>query len=142
MVAGVPAEDNPYVFNGDFVDRGSFSVEVVLTLLAFKCAAPESMIMIRGNHESQVRARGPGFGVLGFKGLGFQGFGLGLAVLGFGVLGFWVRGWAPPSTPIPACRGHGFKGFEFLLCGIEIKSASLYLAVAKLWVVSDWNASG
>jgi diadenosine tetraphosphatase ApaH/serine/threonine PP2A family protein phosphatase len=51
----MPSEDNPYVFNGDFVDRGSFSVEVVLTLLAFKAScAPLAMTLIRGNHESQM----------------------------------------------------------------------------------------
>lgn len=37
---GLPSEDNPYLFNGDFVDRGSFSVEVILTLFAFKCMCP------------------------------------------------------------------------------------------------------
>lgn len=37
---GLPSEDNPYLFNGDFVDRGSFSVEVILTLFAFKCMSP------------------------------------------------------------------------------------------------------
>ena len=37
---GLPSEAHPYLFNGDFVDRGSFSVEVIFTLLALKCLCP------------------------------------------------------------------------------------------------------
>ncbi|KAH9794164.1 serine/threonine-protein phosphatase 5 [Citrus sinensis] len=40
---GLPSEENPYLFNGDFVDRGSFSVEVILTLFAFKCMCPSEV---------------------------------------------------------------------------------------------------
>jgi len=37
---GHPSESNPYVFNGDFIDRGSFSVEVILTLIMWKICLP------------------------------------------------------------------------------------------------------
>mmetsp|Transcript_14782 Transcript_14782/g.55931 ORF Transcript_14782/g.55931 Transcript_14782/m.55931 type:complete len:509 (+) Transcript_14782:130-1656(+) len=50
---GMPSPSNPYLFNGDFVDRGSFSVEVIVTFLAFKCMAPDSIFLTRGNHESK-----------------------------------------------------------------------------------------
>lgn len=49
---GLPSEENPYLFNGDFVDRGSFSLECILTLFAFKVLYPEHFFLTRGNHES------------------------------------------------------------------------------------------
>ena len=52
-LAGMPSADRPFLFNGDFVDRGSFSFEVVMTLLALKVACPEAVFLTRGNHESK-----------------------------------------------------------------------------------------
>ncbi|GKY93127.1 hypothetical protein MPSEU_000280900 [Mayamaea pseudoterrestris] len=50
---GYPHRNNPYLFNGDFVDRGSFSVEVILTYLLFKLYDPECIYLTRGNHETK-----------------------------------------------------------------------------------------
>ena len=49
---GVPSKTNPYLFNGDFIDRGSFSVEVIITLLSWKVCYPNHFFMSRGNHET------------------------------------------------------------------------------------------
>ena len=52
-VCGYPSETNPYLFNGDLVDRGSFSVECIITLLCFKLLYPKHFYLERGNHESR-----------------------------------------------------------------------------------------
>ncbi|BFI24353.1 serine/threonine-protein phosphatase 5 [Marchantia polymorpha subsp. ruderalis] len=58
---GLPSEENPYLFNGDFVDRGSFSVECIFTLFAFKCLYPTGLYLSRGNHESKSMNKIYGF---------------------------------------------------------------------------------
>lgn len=50
---GEPSEEKPYLFNGDFVDRGSFSLEVILTLFGYKLVFPNGVNLSRGNHESK-----------------------------------------------------------------------------------------
>ncbi len=52
-INGYPTYKNPYLFNGDFVDRGSFSVEVILTFLLFKISDPSCIYLTRGNHETK-----------------------------------------------------------------------------------------
>lgn len=52
-LGGNPSATNFYLFNGDFVDRGSFSFETVFYLLCWKLALPGSLYMQRGNHETK-----------------------------------------------------------------------------------------
>eukprot|EP01080_Neovahlkampfia_damariscottae_P007193 gene7193-11509_t len=59
-VGGDCPETN-YLFLGDFVDRGFYSVETFLLLLALKVRYPDRITLIRGNHESRQITQVYGF---------------------------------------------------------------------------------
>ena len=49
------------LFNGDFVDRGSWSVEIALTIMAYKWLYPHTTLVNRGNHETSDMNKVYGF---------------------------------------------------------------------------------
>nr|XP_039331382.1 serine/threonine-protein phosphatase with EF-hands 1 isoform X4 [Saimiri boliviensis boliviensis] len=51
---GLPSGSNPYVFNGDFVDRGRNSIEVLMILCVSFLVYPNDLHLNRGNHEDYM----------------------------------------------------------------------------------------
>mmetsp|Transcript_21966 Transcript_21966/g.35323 ORF Transcript_21966/g.35323 Transcript_21966/m.35323 type:complete len:1069 (+) Transcript_21966:254-3460(+) len=60
-INGLPSEKNWYLFNGDFVDRGSKGCEIIASMLAFKILYPQSVFLNRGNHEARAQNAWMGF---------------------------------------------------------------------------------
>ena len=53
--------DTNYLFLGDYVDRGLFSLETMSLLVCLKLRHPERVFLIRGNHESRAVTQSYGF---------------------------------------------------------------------------------
>uniref|UniRef100_A0A670ZUR9 Serine/threonine-protein phosphatase n=1 Tax=Pseudonaja textilis TaxID=8673 RepID=A0A670ZUR9_PSETE len=51
---GLPSPQKLYVFNGDFVDRGTHSIEILIIIFIFLLIYPKEVHLNRGNHEDYM----------------------------------------------------------------------------------------
>jgi diadenosine tetraphosphatase ApaH/serine/threonine PP2A family protein phosphatase len=59
---GGDPKTNKYLFLGDIVDRGFYSLELLQLLICYKLLYPTQVYLLRGNHETQLVANEQNYG--------------------------------------------------------------------------------
>lgn len=54
-------QNQKYLFLGDYIDRGQYSIEVIVILIAFVIKKKDSIFLLRGNHEFEELNSSYGF---------------------------------------------------------------------------------
>ncbi|QPG97868.1 hypothetical protein C2857_006956 [Epichloe festucae Fl1] len=60
-VTSAQSAETRFIFLGDFVDRGYFSLETFALLMCLKAKYPDRIVLVRGNHESRQITQVYGF---------------------------------------------------------------------------------
>ncbi|KAH7929902.1 phosphoprotein phosphatase [Leucogyrophana mollusca] len=100
-LTGTPSEKHCLLMNGDLVDRGSWSIEVILTAFSYKWLYPNRMYINRGNHEAKDMNRTYGFEGEAKHKHGEQTYKLFAHVFTTLPLSTLVCATKPPATPSP-----------------------------------------
>ncbi|KAL5221082.1 hypothetical protein ABZP36_025795 [Zizania latifolia] len=71
--AGFPSDERIFVFNGDYVNRGAWGFETFILLLSWKVFLVNSVVLLRGSHESKDCTTDYGFKTEVFAKYGVEG---------------------------------------------------------------------
>lgn len=110
-LTGEPNENHYLLMNGDLVDRGSWSMEVILTAFAFKWLYPKYMFINRGNHEAKEMNRTYGFEGEAKTKHGEQSYKLFAHIFTTLPLAALVSATRPPATKGGILSAGGFKRY-------------------------------
>ncbi|CAA7261672.1 unnamed protein product [Cyclocybe aegerita] len=102
-LTGPPTEKHYLLMNGDLVDRGSWSIEVILLAFAYKWLYPKYMYLNRGNHEAKDMNRTYGFEGEAKHKHGEQAYKLFAHVFTTMPLATLLHATKPPSPKDPIC---------------------------------------
>lgn len=122
-LTGEPSENHYLLMNGDLVDRGSWSIEVILTAFAYKWLYPKYMYVNRGNHEAKEMNRAYGFEGETKHKHGEQSYKLFAHVFTTLPLSALLSGTKPPKTKLPSdiLSPEGFKRYFVVHGGLFSK---------------------